>query len=119
MDAILSYCGLICQSCPIYLAGRETDTVKKEKMVADIISVCKEVYNVTYSHADITPCDGCMSQTGIIFSSCKNCRIKKCAIEKGLANCAYCDDYVCDNLLELFKSDPAARTRLDEIRSSL
>ena len=119
MDATLSYCGLTCKSCPIYLAGRETDTAKKEQIVADIIRICKEEYNITYIPSDITPCDGCMSQSGIIFSSCKNCKIRKCAIERGLANCAYCDNYACSNLLELFKSDPTARTRLDEIRSSL
>ena len=119
MDAILSYCGLICQSCPIYLAAREPDKIKKEQMVSDIIRGCKEVYNIIYTPADITPCDGCMSQSGIIFSACKKCKIRKCAIEKGYANCAYCDDYACDNLIELFKSDPTAKTRLDELRSSI
>ena len=119
MDATLSYCGLICLSCPIYLVAREPDNSKKEQMVSNIIRICKEEYNINYTPADITDCDGCMSQSGIIFSSCKNCKIKKCAVEKGLANCAYCEDYACDDLAELFKSDPTAKARLDEIRSTI
>lgn len=88
-------------------------------MITEIIRVCKEEYGIEYLPSDITDCDGCTSSTGIIFSSCKNCRIRKCAVERGILNCAYCNDYACDDLLNLFKSDPGARARLDEIQNNL
>ena len=116
---IISYCGLNCQGCPIYFMTRETDEIKKEKMVFDIISVCKEKYGIEYSAADITDCDGCKSETGRIFKACANCKIRNCAIDKGIENCAYCEDYACDNLMELFKTDSSAKYRLDLIRSGI
>ncbi len=119
MNEILAYCGLTCHTCPIYLAGKEPDKVKKDQIVSEIIRVCKQEYNIDYTPEDITDCDGCTSTTGVTFSSCKNCKIRKCAVEKGFANCAYCNDYACDDLLSLFKSDPGAKTRLDQIRNNL
>ena len=119
MEEIISYCGLICGTCPIHLATLETDRTKKNEIISEIIKACKEVYNIDYKPTDITDCDGCMSASGRLFSACSNCRIRSCAIDKGVINCAYCVDYACDNLNEFFKTDPSVKTRLDEIRKSL
>jgi hypothetical protein len=48
-----------------------------------------------------------------------DCQIRICAIEKGIENCAYCDDYPCEALEKLFATDPGARERLDAIRAAL
>ena len=117
MNGMISYCGLDCQTCPIYLATRETDQTKKEKMISKIVSVCNEHYGVNYKYEDINDCDGCKSVSGRIFTWCLTCKIRKCAIEKELENCAYCSEYFCVNLMDLFKSDPCAKTRLDIIRN--
>ena len=116
---MIAYCGLLCQECPIYLATREIDKSKKEKMIYDIIHQCKEIYGIEYKFSDITDCDGCKSGNGRLFKGCVDCKIRKCAIKRGLKNCAYCEEYACDSLMELFKSDPNAKIRLDEIRSHL
>ena len=115
-EEIISYCGLICSNCPIHLASIETDIVKKNEMISKIILVCKKEYNIEYSPLDITDCDGCMGESGILFSGCSKCKIRKCAIAKGVINCAYCNDYICDDLNELFKSDPSTTNRLENIR---
>ncbi len=109
----------MCQSCPIYLAARETDKTKKEKMINYIIEMCKTHYGVDYKYEDINECDGCKSQSGRLFFGCKDCKIRECAVEKGIDNCAYCEDYACEELLEMFKNDPGAKTRLDAIRNSI
>jgi len=118
MNGIISYCGLDCQACPIYIATRETDRTKKEKIINEIIRSCKEHYGVDYKYQDINDCDGCKSENGRVFFGCSDCKIRRCAIDKGIENCAYCEEYACNNLLELFKTDPGAKTRLDGIRST-
>jgi hypothetical protein len=116
MNRMISYCGLTCTTCPIYLAGRETDLSKKEKMILNIIEMCKTHYGIEYEFEDINECDGCKSVTGNLFAGCKDCPIKKCAVERGIENCAYCDGYPCVQLQDIIKSDPGARTRLEAIR---
>ena len=115
MNETISFCGLVCQGCPIFLATREVDKTKKDKMIYDIINMCKEHYGIEYKYEDINDCDGCKSESGRIFSSCKNCKIRECAIERGLDNCAYCDKYECDKLSEIFNTDPNTKVRLDAI----
>ncbi len=119
MDEMLSYCGLLCNNCPIFLATRESNESKQEEMKIDIINLCKEHYNVDYNFDDINGCDGCTSDSGQLFTGCKNCEIRKCIVQKGLSNCAYCEEYACDNLLNLFKTDPTAKIRLDFIRTGI
>jgi hypothetical protein len=61
-------------------------------------------------------CDGCLSE-GRLFFYCANCNKRRCCMEKHIENCAYCEDYPCSKLSNLFKSAPHAKATLDEIRS--
>jgi len=119
MEDSLSYCGLICHKCAIYLATREKDKDKRDKMRVDIAQQIKKLYGQECKPEDVTDCDGCKAKSGILFSGSKNCHIRKCARQKGLENCAYCSEYVCEELEKLFTTDPDARKRLDEIKSAL
>jgi hypothetical protein len=119
MIATISYCGLLCQSCPIYLATRETDLSKKQKLISEIIRACKEHYGIEYKYEDINDCDGCTSDIGRLFIGCKDCKIRTCAVQKGIENCAHCDDYPCDELNKTFEAGSGAKERLDTIRISL
>ena len=119
MEEILAYCGLTCHGCPIYLTTREENGEKKEKMRAEIARICKEQYGVEYKPEDITDCDGCRTEGGRLFSGSKKCQIRKCASQKGVENCAHCNEYACEKLKEFFATEPDARERLDEIRNGL
>jgi hypothetical protein len=119
MTEILAYCGLICSTCPIYLATRQADKDEQIKMRGEIARLCREQYRMDYAPEDITDCDGCPVDGARLFSACTNCSIRKCAWEKGLVNCAYCVEYACERLEAFFATDPSARTRLDAIRGSL
>jgi len=44
----LAYCGLICKTCPVYLASRITDAKEQEKMRIEIARLCKEEYSIQY-----------------------------------------------------------------------
>jgi hypothetical protein len=112
----ISYCGLICRGCPIFLIALESNKEKKDKMIGDIISACRENYGINYKYEDINECSGCKASNGRIFSGCKNCSIRKCAVEREFENCAYCGEYPCKQLLEIFQNDFSAKMRLDSIR---
>jgi hypothetical protein len=116
MDEIMSYCGLSCQTCQIYLASRETDQSKKEKILDEIIHMFKVHYGIDCKYEDINECDGCKSGPDRLYFRCKECTIRKCAEIKGIENCAYCDEFACEDLLKIFKAEPGAEERLRRIR---
>ena len=119
MSEAVAYCGLICETCPVYLATREKNKSKQDRMRAKIVRICKEQYGMEYDLKDINDCDGCRTEEGRMFLACKNCHIRNCAKRKGFESCAYCSEYVCGKLEEFFVSDPSAKTRLDKIKNSL
>ncbi|MBN1409453.1 MAG: DUF3795 domain-containing protein [Spirochaetales bacterium] len=67
---------------------------------------------------DITDCDGCQANERL-FSGCSKCEIRKCAINKEMSSCAFCEEYVCDKLTQHFKHDPEAKKRLEKLRESI
>ena len=119
MEDSLSCCGLICHKCAIYLATREKDEEKRYKMRVGIARQIKEHYGQECKPEDVTDCDGCRSEGDRLLAGSKNCQIRKCASQKGVENCAHCDEYACEKLKEFFATEPDAKKRLDEIKSGL
>ena len=119
MNPTMAYCGLICDSCPIYWATQEKNPARQKKMREITVDIMNRCFGFNMSAEEITDCDGCKTDTGRIFGGCGNCPIRKCAREKNYGTCAECAEYPCDNLKEFFKSDPTAKTRLDVIRGML
>ncbi len=116
---LLAYCGLICTTCPIYLAARVENKEERTRLRKEIVQSSLELYGLKFRLEDITDCDGCWTDTGRLFSACKDCPIRNCARERGLENCAHCVDYACKNLQKFFRTDPACKERLDKIRTDL
>ncbi|MBN1414501.1 MAG: DUF3795 domain-containing protein [Bacteroidales bacterium] len=114
---MIAYCGLLCNTCPIYLATREQDKTRQEALRTEIASVCNEKYGMNLKPIDVTDCDGCLADTGRIFSGCLNCEIRKCATERRLKSCADCDMYPCSRLDTIFRDDPQIQIRLENIRN--
>ncbi len=112
MVNIIAYCGINCSECPAYLATQKDDYEELKK-------VAKEWSNESMSFKpEEIYCDGC-NQEERIFRWCRECPIRGCCREKGFKNCAYCEDYFCDNLKMTFDKTPSAKKRLDEIRKNL
>jgi len=116
---VVSYCGLICLTCPIYIATRIENYEAQARMRVEIARLCREQYGMKYEVEDITECDGCRTEGGRLFSGCRNCHIRQCAKKRGLENCAHCTDYACPDLEAFFAKEPTAKIRLDQIRNSL
>jgi len=113
---MVAYCGLTCHTCPIYLATRQKNKEEQARMRAEIVKQCQEHYGIQYKPEDITDCDGCKTEGERIFSASRNCLIRKCARGKRLETCGSCALYACEKLAAFFKTEPAARERLDAIR---
>jgi len=119
MKEMISFCGLTCHKCVIYLATREKYPKKKHEMRIDIAQQIKEHYGQECKPEDVTDCDGCKAEGGRLFSGSKKCEIRKCARSKAIENCAYCSEYACDKLEKFFATDPDAKAGLDAIRSRI
>lgn len=115
MDKIIAYCGLVCTDCPAYIATQANDWAALEQVAAQ----WREEFNAPNISAEGVLCDGCLTDLGHKFGHCHECRIRACGLDRGVLNCAYCEDYACDTLQGFFNMVPDARTRLDGIRSTL
>ncbi len=118
MKHMIAYCGLDCSSCPIHLATLEQDLSVQQTMRISIASILAERYGMKLQPHEINDCDGCRTNTARIFSTCRSCQIRKCALGRKLESCAYCSDYACEHLLKMFTDDPTAQTRLEELRKT-
>jgi hypothetical protein len=114
MKKIISICGNICNDFAAFKATLEDDDLKRKETA--------ESWSKRYE-SDIKPedinCEGCLSKGKIVFSYCNVCEIRKCGFEKGVENCAHCDEYICDKLEGFFKSVPDNRKVLDNIRNTI
>ena len=113
MEKMIAFCGTVCTECPAFLATKRDDDNERGK----IAESWSKQYNADIKPEDIN-CEGCLSEGRKIFGYCNVCEIRKCGQEKGLKNCAYCGEYICEKLNKFFEIAPEGKTTLDEIRKS-
>jgi len=88
------FCGLDCDACPSLACGMGDEAVGSGGI----------------------PCGGCFAgPSDTPGCSFEDCRIRSCALERGVPTCAVCDRYVCTMLDEFFRSFPGG----DEARINL
>jgi hypothetical protein len=109
-DRMIGHCGLVCTKCPDYLATQAGDKV----MAAEVAAQWSKEFN-TEVKVEHVWCDGCLVE-GKKCAHCAECKIRACAKERGVVNCAACDDYSCDILAEFHKMVPPAKELLDSLR---
>lgn len=113
MARIVAYCGIICSDCPAFEATQMDDDAERRR----VAELWTEQYSKEYKVEDIN-CDGCLTEGQRVFSYCNICEIRKCARERNVENCAYCEEYACEKLSKLFNEYTPAKEVLDEIRAS-
>jgi len=111
MEIIIGYCGIVCSECPVLLATQKNDDTERKR----VTEMFTEQYGTEYKPKDIN-CDGCLSDSPRLFSYCNTCEIRKCGRENKVKNCAFCKDYACAKLSQLFSSYSKAKETLDQIR---
>jgi hypothetical protein len=114
MDRIIAYCGLVCTDCPAYIATQAND----REALGQLAKRAREEFGVPDATAESARCDGCLGDTEYKCGYCFECEIRACGVARGVANCAHCADYACQNLEGFFAKAPEARTVLDELRRS-
>jgi hypothetical protein len=111
MEKLLGACGLDCGVCPAYEATREND--------AEMIAAIAARWSQEYGH-EIKPeyvwCGGCLAEGELKCGHARECEVRACALERGVANCAQCDDYGCEKITKLFEMAPEAKRTLDALR---
>jgi hypothetical protein len=115
MDQMLAYCGLVCTDCPAFIATQADDQAALERVAAQ----WREEYDAPNITVESIICDGCLTTDGRKCAHCFECDIRACAIERGAADCAHCDEYGCEKIERFFGFVPDARTRLDAVRAKL
>jgi len=109
-DQLIAYCGLVCTECHAFVATRENDNEKLK-------SLALEWYGQE-NDAQYCLCDGCTTD-GQKNKHCHECGVRLCAMERGVINCAHCDDFGCETLTGLLDFIPLAKENLDIIRATL
>lgn len=112
--SMIAYCGLNCAECAVFLATQKNDDDER-KQAAEKWS---KKFNWNLMPSDIN-CEGCKVEEGRIFGFCKKCEVRTCANEKGIDNCAFCDEYACKKLQSIISLDSAIKTKLEKIRKTL
>lgn len=118
----LSYCGLICSKCPIFIATIRNDDALRQKTArewTDLYAGILESVGIESLKSEDMNCHGCRSEHGRFFG-CEKCAIRPCCQKKNLITCAGCPEYESCDLLKGFYSfdiHRPAKEKLDRIRS--
>lgn len=114
MEKMIAFCGITCTECPAFIATQKDDDNERRK-VAEMWS---KQFKSEIKPEDIN-CDGCLTENGQLFGFCRVCKIRECAMKKDVKNCAYCDDYPCEELNKFHKFAPDAKATLEKIRATI
>lgn len=110
---MIAYCGITCTECPAFQATQAGDEQKARETAA----IWSKQFGAEVEVDDVW-CDGCLVE-GRKCAHCAECEIRACGVDRGLQNCAHCDDHVCATLEAFFVMVPSARETLDRVRASL
>ena len=92
LDPHIAYCGLDCSGCEVFRATAFDDDQMRQAYADKI----KLDWKIEIDPAGVN-CYGCRDErpkTGF----CASCEVRQCTAERGLENCATCEDYGCDKL---------------------
>jgi len=110
MQRMIACCGLVCSSCPAYLATQNDDDIAREKAVA----FYSDKLGLNLKSEDIN-CDGCLSKGGRLLALCQSCDIRDCCNEKSIDNCAFCEEQPCEKLKKFHELSSHAKDCFDTL----
>jgi hypothetical protein len=107
-----AYCCINCDTCPLYKATIENDEAARMEVAKKWGDAKKPDFKLEDFY-----CYGCKDERskGAVGMGCT---VRKCAIKKGFATCAQCDDFEgCDE--ELWKNFPQIRDFVIKMKARL
>ncbi len=112
-ERIIAFCGILCSDCPAFKATLAGDEEALAKQAAEWSS---DEYPL---EAGDLLCDGCIYEDKRTAKFCLDCDVRRCALERGVENCAHCDDFPCEKLEKPWALCVDAKTTLEELRQML
>ena len=104
-------------------ASRLLDDLSDKRYNGRIRKEAAKKWEKLYNHPGLKSedinCVGCTIENGKHFKQCTVCKIRKCATERGVKNCAHCKDYGCDTLKNFHKVASGVKRNLEDIRQDL
>ncbi|NIW44115.1 MAG: DUF3795 domain-containing protein [candidate division Zixibacteria bacterium] len=110
---MIAMCGLNCMECEAYIATQANDIDTLTKLSND----ANQQSGMHLNWQD-SLCDGCIGE-GRQIGYCSQCKVRNCATEHQVENCAYCPEYGCTTITEFFEMAPKAKSNLDAIYAAL
>ena len=96
MNKIIARCGCNCSKCSTY-----KENLKNKEDRIRCSWGWKRYLDISLSPEKLRLCDGCQISDEKRKVYYLNCIVRKCAMENGVENCAYCSLYPCDELKNL------------------
>jgi hypothetical protein len=93
MDAFIAKCGCNCTICPTY--KNNIQTLEQRRRCS---SGWQRFLGIRLSPEKLRACDGCSLPDSDRNTYYLNCKVRKCCIENGIDNCAYCSAFPCKEL---------------------
>ena len=105
---MIAYCGLNCETCDAYLATVHNDRALREKTA----KLWSELNHVTILPEQID-CEGCRADGKKTVYCDKLCKIRQCALKKGMETCGDCPEMeTCPTVAMVISNNPGARRNL-------
>jgi hypothetical protein len=105
----IAYCGLKCNSCPLYISTINNDEEMKKKLMVDYSTdLC------TFTLEDMY-CEGCHDPRTADRKMCSDCEVKKCASQYTISTCAECSIYPCEIIEKYVPIGSDNRSLLDQL----
>jgi hypothetical protein len=105
MRPVLTRCGYRCDLCLAYRPNVEKNPSNQKKLSDGWF----KYFGFRIEPEDIL-CDGCMTQQAQLID--QGCPVRPCVLEKGLENCAACDEFICEKLKERIVSYAEVKRRV-------
>ena len=107
MEELLSRCGYRCDLCLAYRPN-----IEKKPDNRQILSDGWFKYFGFRIQPENIICDGCLAEHPKLID--QGCPVRPCVNERGLENCGYCDQYICEKLKDRIVEFDTIRERLQQ-----
>jgi hypothetical protein len=108
---LVGACGNYCGKCNDYIAYVTKDSELQMKVAEEIKGQCG---------MDIPPnkiaCLGCWGEIHNAWSASLDCKIRQCAVNKGIVTCAECSDFPCKIYINQFDTHSPQAKNINRIR---
>ena len=90
-DVVLTKCGYRCDLCLAY-----GPNVAKEDQRQELSDGWQALFGFRIEPEQIL-CEGCVSSADPVLVD-SNCPVRPCVVDRGIENCAHCDQFICEKL---------------------